>query len=109
VNDDTGSVGLLDPNCEGKLLDDDGHEVKTGEPGELYVRGPNVCLGYWRNEQATQDSLDRDGWLKTGDVAVVDWRGMFYIVDRKKVRINYPPPFLIRKQHGVILNCLKRN
>lgn len=91
VNDDTGSVGLLDPNCEGKLLDDDGHEVKTGEPGELYVRGPNVCLGYWRNEQATQDSLDRDGWLKTGDVAVVDWRGMFYIVDRKKVRINFPP------------------
>lgn len=61
MNDDTGSVGLLDPNCEGQLLDDDGKDVKAGERGELYVRGPNVCLGYWRNEQATNDSLDKDG------------------------------------------------
>jgi 4-coumarate--CoA ligase len=91
VNDDTGSVGLLHPNCEGKLLDDDGKEVKTGEPGELFVRGPNVCLGYWRNDQATADSLDKNGWLKTGDVAVVDERGMFYIVDRKKVRCQGNP------------------
>ena len=88
VNDDTGSVGLLHPNCEGKLLDDDGKEVKTGEPGELFVRGPNVCLGYWRNNQATADSLDKNGWLKTGDIAVVDEKGMFYIVDRKKVRVK---------------------
>jgi long-subunit acyl-CoA synthetase (AMP-forming) len=88
VSDDTGSVGLLMPNCHGKLLDDNGKEAKTGEPGELYVRGPNVCLGYWRNDQATADSLDADGWLKTGDIAVVDERQMFYIVDRKKVRIT---------------------
>lgn len=87
VSDDTGSVGLLMPNCHGKLLDDNGKEAKTGEPGELYVRGPNVCLGYWRNDQATADSLDADGWLKTGDIAIVDERQMFYIVDRKKVRI----------------------
>jgi 4-coumarate--CoA ligase len=92
VDDDTGSVGLLDPNCEGKLLDDDGKEVGTGERGELYVRGPNICLGYWRNDQATADSLDKDGWLKTGDVAVVDRKGMFYIVDRKKVRIRLFSP-----------------
>ena len=91
LNDDTGSVGLLDPNCEAKLLDDDGKEVKAGEPGEIFVRGPNVCLGYWRNEQATADSIDKDGWLKTGDIAVVDKRGMFYIVDRKKVRLEVNP------------------
>jgi 4-coumarate--CoA ligase len=91
VNDHTGSVGLLHPNCEGKLLDDDGKEVKTREPGELFVRGPNVCLGYWRNHQATADSLDKNGWLKTGDIAVVDEKGMFYIVDRKKVRVKGNP------------------
>jgi 4-coumarate--CoA ligase len=62
--------------------------VKTGEPGELFVRGPNVCLGYWRNNEATADSLDKNGWLKTGDITVVDEKGMFYIVDRKKVRVE---------------------
>jgi 4-coumarate--CoA ligase len=66
------------------LLDDDGNEVSEGQPGELYVRGPNICLGYWRNPQATKESLSPDGWLKTGDVAVMK-NGWFWIVDRKKV------------------------
>lgn len=86
--DESGSVGKLDPNCECKLLDEDGKEVKPGEPGELHVRGPNVCLGYWRNEKATKESL-ADGWLKTGDIMVVkeDW---FWVVDRKKelIKVN---------------------
>jgi 4-coumarate--CoA ligase len=68
------------------LLDDDGKEVPTGEPGEIFVRGPNVCLGYWKNEEATKESLSSDGWLKTGDVAVVDKEGRYWIVDRKKVK-----------------------
>ncbi len=75
---------MLNPNCECKLLDDEGKEVPEGEPGEVYIRGPNICLGYWKNEQATKELLDADGWLKTGDVAIVrnDW---YWIVDRKKV------------------------
>jgi 4-coumarate--CoA ligase len=68
------------------LLDDEGKEVAAGEPGEIFVRGPNVCLGYWKNEEATKESLSPDGWLKTGDVAVVDKEGRYWIVDRKKVR-----------------------
>ena len=87
VNDDSGSVGQLDPNCECKLLDDDGNEVKIGEPGEIYVRGPNVCLRYWKNDVATKDSISPDKWLKTGDVAVCNDKGYFWIVDRKKVMI----------------------
>ena len=83
--DDTGSIGLLLPNTECKLLDDDGREVKVGEPGELFLRGPQVCLGYWRNEAATKETLGSDGWLKTGDVAVCNEKGLFWIVDRKKV------------------------
>lgn len=89
VKDDSGSVGQLDPNCECKLLDDDGKEVADGEPGELYIRGPQVCLGYWRNPEATKEAIDSEGWLRTGDVAVVR-EGWFWIVDRKKVcRLPY--------------------
>ncbi|KAL5340908.1 hypothetical protein BJX70DRAFT_406651 [Aspergillus crustosus] len=86
---ESGSVGLLDPNCEAKLLDEDVETVPPGEPGELYIRGPNICLGYWRNEAATKASFDRQGWLQTGDVMVVrdNW---FWVVDRKKelIKVN---------------------
>ncbi|KAJ6164087.1 hypothetical protein N7470_002759 [Penicillium chermesinum] len=88
-NDDSGSVGMLDPNCECKLVDDEGKLAKPGEAGELYVRGPNVCLGYWKNDTATKESLDSEGWLKTGDVLIV--RGdLFWVVDRKKelIKVN---------------------
>lgn len=84
MQDSSGSVGQLDPNCDCMLLDDDGNEVREGQPGELYVRGPNICLGYWRNPQATKESLSPDGWLRSGDVAIVK-NGWFWIVDRKKV------------------------
>jgi acyl-coenzyme A synthetase/AMP-(fatty) acid ligase len=89
--DDSGSVGLLDPNCECKLVDDDGNEVlEPGKPGEMYMRGPQACLGYWKNEAATKETIDaREGWLKTGDIAVVR-DGRFWIVDRKKelIKVN---------------------
>lgn len=85
IKDDTGSVGQLDPNCECKLVDDDGNEVELGKPGEMYVRGPNICMKYWRNEEATKESIDEDGWLKTGDIAICNEEGYYWIVDRKKV------------------------
>ncbi|CAI6334839.1 unnamed protein product [Periconia digitata] len=89
TSDDSGSVGELDPNCECKLLDDKGNEVADGQPGELYIRGPNVCLGYWRNPEATKETILTDGWLRTGDVAVCR-NGWFWIVDRKKelIKVN---------------------
>lgn len=86
IQDDTGSVGKLDPNCECKLVDDDGREVAVGQPGEVYIRGPNVCMKYWKNDAATKESFDSDGFLKTGDIAVRNEDGFFWIVDRKKVR-----------------------
>lgn len=90
INDDTGSVGQLLPNTECMLIDDDGKEVNVGERGELCIRGPQVCLRYWRNEQATKDTITPDGWLKTGDVALYDEKGFFWIVDRKKelIKVN---------------------
>jgi 4-coumarate--CoA ligase len=81
---DNGNVGKLIPNTECKLLDDDGNEVGYDTPGEMYIRAPNTCLRYWKNEAATRETLSNDGWLKTGDVAVVNKEGVFWIVDRKK-------------------------
>ena len=80
----TGSIGLPLPNTEISLLDDAGIEVERGEPGELCVRGPQVMLGYWQRPDATAESFTADGFLKTGDIAVVTLNGDFKIVDRKK-------------------------
>lgn len=84
-SDDTGSVGFLCPNCEAKLVDENANEVATGERGEILIRGPNVSPGYWKNEKATKETMLEGGWLKTGDIAVSDERGWFWIVDRLKV------------------------
>jgi acyl-CoA synthetase (AMP-forming)/AMP-acid ligase II len=88
VDDRSGSVGFIDPNARIKLIDDEGKEVGVGERGEIHVQGPNVCLGYWRNEAATKDTFDEEGYLKTGDIAVRDEQGRFWIVDRKKELIK---------------------
>ncbi|WP_026375253.1 long-chain-fatty-acid--CoA ligase FadD [Aestuariibacter salexigens] len=78
-----GSIGMPVPSTDIKLLDDDGNEVAFGEPGEMYVKGPQVMLGYLNRPEAT-DEIIKDGWLATGDIAKVDEQGYFYIVDRKK-------------------------
>jgi len=88
LDDRSGSVGYIDPNAEMKLIDDEGREVGPGSRGEIHVRGPNICLGYWRNEKATKDSFDEDGFLRTGDVAICDENGWYWIVDRKKELIK---------------------
>jgi long-chain acyl-CoA synthetase len=81
----TGSIGLPLPGTTIELvsLEDGQTPVPTGERGELCVRGPQVMRGYWQRPEATAEVL-RDGWLRTGDVAVMDAQGTFRIVDRKK-------------------------
>jgi acyl-CoA synthetase (AMP-forming)/AMP-acid ligase II len=69
---------------EVRVVDDDGHDVHTGSPGELLIRGYNVMRGYLDDPDATADVIDADGWLHTGDVAVASDRGALRIVDRKK-------------------------
>ena len=83
ISEYKGSIGLPVPSTEIKLLDDDGNEVGEGEPGELWVKGPQVMRGYLNRDEATAEIL-KDGWLATGDIAEVDKEGYFYIVDRKK-------------------------
>lgn len=79
-----GTVGVPVPATEVITVDEAGNDVGFGEKGELWVRGPQVMKGYWRNEQATSESITPDGWFKTGDYAVIDPEGYIKIVDRKK-------------------------
>jgi long-chain acyl-CoA synthetase len=77
------TIGIPAPMTDVRLVDDAGGPVPTGEPGELIVRGPQVMQGYWQRPEATAEVI-KDGWLYTGDVAVMDAEGTFRIVDRKK-------------------------
>jgi len=80
----TGSIGLPLPSTDVSLRNDKGREVGVGEEGELCVKGPQVMSGYWRNDEATAQAMTRDGFFRTGDMATVDDRGFFRVVDRKK-------------------------
>jgi long-chain acyl-CoA synthetase len=79
-----GSIGVPLPGVEVRLVDPLGDDVLVGDPGEIWVRGPNVFAGYWQDEEATAAAISPDGWLRTGDVAVVDDDGHLFIVDRAK-------------------------
>lgn len=79
-----GTVGQLVPETEIKVVDEDDNEVSLGERGEAWIRGPQVMLGYWAQEQANQESITADGWFKTGDYVEVSDDGYITIVDRKK-------------------------
>ncbi|WP_428027903.1 AMP-binding protein [Altererythrobacter sp.] len=78
-----GSCGLPWVTIEPKIVDDDGNEVPVGETGELWLRGPSVAQGYWNQPELTAKAF-RDGWFLTGDAAMMDEDGFFYIMDRKK-------------------------
>lgn len=78
-----GSIGLPVPSTEIKLVDDNGMEVRPGEPGELCIKGPQVMTGYWQRPEATEEVL-KEGWLYSGDIVTVDEEGFLRIVDRKK-------------------------
>ena len=80
----TGTIGVPLPSTELKLLDDDGSEVPLGQPGEIAIKGPQVMAGYWQRPDETAKVMTADGYFKTGDIGIVDERGYFKIVDRKK-------------------------
>lgn len=80
----TGTIGVPLPGTRMKCLDDDGNEVPLGQPGEIAIHGPQVMAGYWQRPDETAKVMTPDGWFKTGDIGVMDERGFFKIVDRKK-------------------------
>lgn len=85
-----GSIGWVVPETEVKIVDiATGAELGSNQSGELWARGPQMMKGYHNNPQATHNTLDDEGWLHTGDIAMVDEDGYFYIVDRLKELIKY--------------------
>lgn len=78
-----GSIGLPVASTYVRIVDDEGKPIPQGQPGELIVKGPQVMKGYWERPDATAESI-KDGYFYTGDVAVMDEEGYFFIVDRKK-------------------------
>ncbi|HEX5841487.1 MAG TPA: long-chain-fatty-acid--CoA ligase FadD1 [Pseudomonas sp.] len=79
-----GTIGIPVPSTLCKVINDEGVEQPLGSIGELCVKGPQVMKGYWQRQEATDEILDADGWLKTGDIAVIQEDGYMRIVDRKK-------------------------
>ncbi|UYA60299.1 Long-chain-fatty-acid--CoA ligase [Pectobacterium sp. F1-1] len=79
----SGSIGLPVSSTDVRIIDDDGNDAGPGESGELWVRGPQVMLGYWQKPAATDEVL-KDGWLATGDIVTSDDEGFLRVIDRKK-------------------------
>ena len=80
----TGTIGLPVPSTNISIRDDAGNELPLGSPGEICARGPQVMAGYWQRPEETAEVMTKDGFFRTGDIGVMDERGMFKIVDRKK-------------------------
>ena len=81
----SGTIGVPIPSTWMKLVDDEGHDVTTiGTPGEIAIKGPQVMAGYWQRPDETARVMTADGYFKSGDIGIVDARGFFKIVDRKK-------------------------
>lgn len=79
-----GSIGLPIPSTELSIRDDQDRELGIGETGEICIRGPQVMRGYWNRPEETAQVINRDGYLRTGDIGIIDERGYTRIVDRKK-------------------------
>ncbi len=85
-----GASGLTVPGCESRVVDPETLKDRApGEEGELWVRGPNVMKGYLGNEEATRETLVEDGWLRTGDLCVIDGEGYMFVRERVKELIKY--------------------
>ena len=80
----TGTIGLPIPSTWVRILDDDGHDVPLGQPGEIAIKGPQVMAGYWQRPDETAKVMTADGYFKSGDIGIMDERGYTKIVDRKK-------------------------
>ncbi|KAF2228102.1 4-coumarate-CoA ligase-like protein [Elsinoe ampelina] len=89
MRDDTGSVSALVANMTARIVDEEGHDVPVGSPGEILLRGPVISRGYFNNPTANAEAY-KDGWYCTGDIGHFNpTNGLFYIVDRKKELIKY--------------------
>jgi long-chain acyl-CoA synthetase len=88
IDEWSGQIGVPLPSTEAAILDDDGRPLPLGEVGEIGLRGPQVMKGYWNRPEESAHVFTSDGWLRTGDMGVMDASGSFRITDRKKDMIS---------------------
>jgi len=100
-----GSVGRVLPGVEVRLVDENGEDSLSGDAGELWVRGDNIFMGYLDDSEATSRVLTADGWLRTGDVAVIDDDGYAFLVDRVKDLIIVSGFNVYPAEVETVLNC----
>lgn len=85
-----GSIGVIVPNIECKIVDENGNELGDDQEGELLVRGPSIMKGYLNNPKANAETFTTDGWMRTGDICKFDSKSQeFFIVDRLKELIKF--------------------
>ncbi|XP_020590835.1 4-coumarate--CoA ligase-like 4 isoform X2 [Phalaenopsis equestris] len=102
-----GSVGLLVPNTEARIVDPvSGEFLPVNRKGELWLRGPYVMKGYFKNPEATELTLDKEGWLRTGDLCYIDENGYLFVVDRIKELIKYKAYQVSRQKGWAVSNGL---
>jgi long-chain acyl-CoA synthetase len=108
----TGTVGLPFPGTDLRIVDDEGQEVASGQPGEIVVKAPQLMSGYWGRPEESVASLTADGFFKTGDIGTMDERGYLRIVDRKKDMVLvsgfnvYPSEIeAVVSSHPAVLEC----
>jgi long-chain acyl-CoA synthetase len=80
----SGTIGVPIPSTDATILDDDGRPVALGQVGEICLKGPQVMKGYWNRPEEAAKVFTADGWLRTGDMGIMDERGSIKITDRKK-------------------------
>ncbi|KAK4706193.1 4-coumarate--CoA ligase, partial [Phenoliferia sp. Uapishka_3] len=101
-----GNCGKLLPGMDARLVDEELKDVKEGEAGELLIRGPNIMIKYHKNDEATARTIDKDGWMMTGDVCVRSATGHYTIVDRRKEFMKYKGFQVIPSElEGILLSC----
>lgn len=107
-----GGAGVLARGYEARLVDEDGDDVPRGEIGQLCIKGPTVCLGYYNDPAATASTFDSEGYIMTGDLLRCDKQGLFHYIDRYKDMIRYYESSIfptsiesVLVKHPMILEC----
>jgi len=102
------SIGKPMPDIEMKVIDESGKEVPTGETGEIVARGPRVMTGYWKDEEKTAKTIDKDGWVHTGDMGYKDEAGYFFLAGRSTDMIKRGGEFISPEEVEQVLQSYSK-
>ncbi len=99
------SIGKPMPDIQMKVVDEQGHKLAVGEIGEIIAKGPRVMTGYWKDKEKTDKTIDKDGWVHTGDMGYVDEDGYFFLAGRSTDMIKRAGEFISPEELEIVLNA----